>query len=122
MRRVTLSLVAALVVSALALPVAARVDGGCPSGQGWELVSADDTAALAAELVARYPSLQRALADEVYDFETLLGQLESRDKNDNNAVCVKDQYAHSTSKSGGANAQSQGFFYFVNAVDDNPAP
>ena len=117
MRRVTLSLAAALLVSALALPVAARVDGGCGRGQGWELAPAD-----AATLVALYPSLQRALADEIYNFEVLAEQVDARDKNDNGWVCVKDVYAWSTGQSGGANAGSAGFFYFINAVDDNAAP
>ena len=118
MSRVTLSLVAALLlVSALALPVAARVDGGCGNGQGWELRPAD-----AATLVALYPPLQRALADEIYSLELLVEQIDARDKNDNGWVCVKDVYAFSEHRSGGANAQSQGFFYFINAVDDNAAP
>ena len=117
MRRITASLVAALAVSVLALPVAARVDGGCGNGHGWELQPAD-----AATLVALYPSLQRAIDEGAYTLDVLAGQLDGRDKNDNGWVCVKDPYAHSTTQSGGANAQSQGFFYFVNAVDDNAAP
>ena len=117
MRRFILPLVAALLlVSALAFPTLARVDGGCGNGQGWALMPAD-----AAALVAAYPSLQRAMADEAYPFDLLVEQIEARDKNDNGFVCVKDPYAHSTSRSGGANAGSQGFFYFVNAVDDNAA-
>ncbi len=118
MRRVILSLVAALLlVSALALPAVARVDGACGNGQGWALMPADADA-----LLAVYPSLQRAMADEAYPFELLVEQIDARDKNDNGWVCVKDPYAHSTSKSGGANEGSQGFFYFVNAIDDNAAP
>ncbi len=117
MRRVTLSLVAVFLLSALALPVAARVDGGCGKGQGWTLFRAD-----AALLVAEYPPLQRALADKIYTFEDLEAQVEARDKNDNGWVCVKDVYAFSTARSGGANAGSAGFYYFVNAVDDNAAP
>ena len=117
MRRATLSLIAALLVAAIALPVVARVDGGCGSGPDWELQPAD-----AATLIALYPSLQRAIDDGIYTVDVLAGQLDARDKNDNGWVCVKDQYAHSTTQSGGANAQSQGFFYFVNAVDDNAAP
>jgi hypothetical protein len=117
MRRVTLSLAAALLVSALALPAAARVDGGCGSGQGWELAPADAQA-----LVDAYPSLQRAMDDGAYSFELLVAQVDARDKNDNGWVCVKDVYAWSTGRSGGANAGSAGFFYFINAVDDNAAP
>lgn len=118
MRRVILPLSAALLlVSLLALPVTARVDGGCGNGQGWELMPADAQA-----LVDAYPSLQRAMEDGAYSFELLVEQVDARDKNDNGWVCVKDPYVHSTTKSGGANAQSQGFFYFVNAVDDNAAP
>jgi hypothetical protein len=117
MRRVTLSLSAALLLSALALPIAARVDGGCGNGQGWELQPAD-----AELLVATYPSLQRAMDDGAYSFELLVEQVDARDKNDNGWVCVKDVYAWSTGQSGGANAGSAGFFYFINAVDDNPAP
>ncbi len=118
MRRVLLPLVAALLlVSALALPAAARVDGACGNAQGWALMPAD-----AAALVAAYPSLQRAIADEAISFELLAEQIASRDKNNNGLVCVKDPYAHSTTRSGGANAGSQGFYYFVNAVDDNAAP
>ncbi len=117
MRRVTLSLAAALLVSALALPAAARVDGGCGNGQGWTLFAAD-----AELLVAAYPPLQRALADEIYSFEDLVEQVAARDKNDNGWVCVKDVYAWSTGQSGGANSGSAGFFYFINAVDDNSAP
>jgi len=117
MRRITISLAAALALSILALPVAARNDGGCGSGLGFELQPAD-----AATLVGLYPSLQRSIDDDVITLDILAGQLDSRDKNDNGWVCVKDPYAHSTTQSGGANAQSQGFFYFVNAVDDNPAP
>ena len=117
MRRVTLSLVAALTVAAIALPVVARVEGACGSGPGWERQPAN-----AATLIALYPSLQRAADDGVVTADDLAGQLDARDKNDNGWVCVKDPYAHSTTQSGGANAQSQGFFYFVNAVDDNAAP
>ena len=121
MRRVTLSLSIALVVSALALPVAARVDGGCSNGQGFHLfevgVDAD-----AAAFAAAYPTISRAITDGGYTLADLEGQLEARDKNDNGWLCVKDVYDWSTGRSGGANAQSQGFFYFVNAVDDNAAP
>jgi hypothetical protein len=117
MRRVLLPLSAALLLSLLALPAAARVDGGCGNGQGWDLMPADAQA-----LVDAYPSLARAIEDEFDTFESLVQQIDARDKNDNGWVCVKDPYAHSTGKSGGANAQSQGFYYFVNAVDDNPAP
>ena len=117
MRRITVPLVAALALSALALPVAARVDGGCGNGLGFTLESAD-----AATLAGLYPSLQRSLDDGVIDLATLAGQLDARDKNNNGWVCVKDPYTHSTTQSGGANAQSQGFYYFVNAVDDNAAP
>jgi len=118
MSRVTLSLVAALLlVSALALPVAARVDGGCGNGKGWEPAPANAQA-----LVDEYPSLERAMDDGAYSFELLVEQVDARDKNDNGWVCVKDVYAWSTGQSGGANAQSQGFFYFINAVDDNAAP
>jgi hypothetical protein len=118
MRRVSLSLVAAaLLVSVFALPVVARVDGGCGNGQGWDLMPADADA-----LIAAYPPLQRAMDDGVYDYATLVEQIDARNKNGNDWLCVKDPYGHSTSKSGGANAQSQGFYYFVNAVDDNAAP
>ena len=121
MRRITLSLAVALAVSALALPVTARVDGGCSNGQGFHAfeVGVDaDAAAFAAE----YPTVALAIADGVYTLADLEGQLEGRDKNDNGWLCVKDVYDWSTGKSGGSNAQSQGFLYFVNAVDDNPAP
>lgn len=117
MRRVKLSLAAALLVSTIALPVAARVDGGCGNGQGWTLIPANVEL-----LVATYPSLERALTDEIYTLEDLVAQLDARDKNGNGWVCTKDVYAWSTGKSGGANAGSAGFFYFINAVDDNAAP
>ena len=118
MRRVTLSLAAALLlIAALALPVVARTDGGCGNGEGWVLEPAD-----AAYLLATYPPLQRAIDDGIYSAADLADQVDARDKNDNGWVCVKDPYHHSTTRSGGANAQSQGFYYFVNAVDDNAAP
>lgn len=118
MRRVILSLIAALLLASLvALPAVARVDGGCGNGEGWALMPADAQA-----LVDAYPSLQRAMDDDAYSFELLTEQIDGRDKNDNGWVCVKDPYAHSTTRSGGANAGSQGFYYFVNAVDDNAAP
>ena len=121
MRRATLPLAAGLVISALALPVAARIDGGCGNGQGFHLfevgVEAD-----AESFAATYPTVGRAIDEGVYTLEDLAGQLEGRDKNDNGWVCVKDNYAWSTGQSGGANVQSQGFFYFVNAIDDNAAP
>lgn len=117
MRRVLLPLSAALLLSLLALPAAARVDGGCGNGQGWELMPADAQA-----LVDAYPSLERAIDDGFDTFASLVAQIDARDKNDNGWVCAKDPYAHSTGKSGGANAQSQGFYYYINAVDDNAAP
>ena len=117
MRRVLLPLTAALLLSLLALPAAARVDGGCPNGQGFERMPAD-----AQTLVDAYPSLARAIEDGFDTFESLVAQLEAGDRNDNGWVCVKDIYAHSTAKSGGANAQSQGFYYFVHGMDDNAAP
>jgi len=117
MRRITISVAAAVLVSTLALPVAARVDGGCGNGQGWELQPAD-----AATLVDLYPSLQRAMDEGAYDFALLVEQIDARDKNDNGSVCVKDPCVHSATRSGGANEQLRGFFYFVNAVDDNAAP
>ena len=118
MRRVGLPLSAALLlVSLLVLPAAARVEGGCGNGQGWERMPAD-----AQTLVDAYPSLERSIDDGVATLEGLTLQLEARNKNGNEWVCVKDPYVHSTTKSGGANAGSQGFYYFVNAVDDNAAP
>ena len=121
MRRVQLSLAAALILSALALPVAARVDGGCGNGQGFHAFHVGivpDAQAFA----DAYPTVGAAIEDGLYSLEDLAGQLDGRDKNDNGWVCVKDQYDWSTGRSGGANAQSQGFLYFVNAVDDNAAP
>ncbi len=121
MRRLTVSLCAALLVSVFALPAAARVDGGCGSGQGFEpfFVGVEPDAAAFA---AKYPTVGASITDGVITLDDLAGQLDSRDKNDNGWVCVKDVYEFSTGRSGGANAQSQGFSYFVNAVDDNPAP
>ena len=117
MRRVLLPLSAALLLSLLAMPAAARVDGGCPNGKGFDRVLAD-----AQTLVDAYPSLERAIEDGFDTFASLVAQLEAADKNDNGYLCVKDIYAHSTGKSGGANAQSQGFYYFVHGMDDNAAP
>ncbi len=121
MRRMTLSLGVALLVSALALPVAARTDGGCPSGQGVEPFFVGTTAD-AQSFADTYPTVGRAIDDGIVSLGILAGTLEAVDKNDNGWVCVKDVYAWSTEKSGGANAQNQGFFYYVNAVDDNAAP
>ena len=115
MRRLMLSVSATLVVSAaLALPVAARVEGGCGNGQAWErfFVGLSPNAQAFADA---YPSVQRALDDGVYSLADLTGQLDARDRNDNGWVCVKDVYEH-------ANQTGNGFFYFVNAVDDNAAP
>ena len=114
MRRFTRSLCAALLVSALALPVAARNDGGWANGQGWEafFVGVPPNAQAFAEA---YPPVGRAIDDGIYTLGDLADQLDGRDKNDNGWVCVKDAYAWN-------NETGQGFFYFVNAVDDNPAP
>ena len=121
MRRLTLSIGAALLLSALALPAAARVDGGCARGQAYEafLVGVvPDAEAFAAE----YDTVGLAIDEGIYTLDDLAAQLDAADKNNNGTVCVKDVYEWSTGRSGGANAQSQGFFYFVNAIDDNPAP
>lgn len=117
MRRVLVPLTAALLLSLLALPAVARVDGGCPKGQGFDRMPAD------AEILAEaYPSLERSIEDGFSSLEFLAEQVEAGDKNGNGYVCVKDMYAHSFEKSGGANAQSQGFYYFVHGMDDNAAP
>jgi len=117
MRRVLVPLTAALLLSLLALPAVARVDGGCPKGQGFDRMPADAQA-----LVDAYPSLARAIEDGLDTFEHLVEQIEAGDKNGNGYVCIKDMYAHSLEKSGGANAQSQGFYYYVHGMDDNAAP
>lgn len=115
MRRLTLSIVSSLMLAVTALPAAARAEGGCGNGKGWHLAPAEPA------VFADYPSIQRAIAEDVYSFADLVAQLEARDKNENGWLCVKDVYAWSVQQSDGANSQSKGFYFYVNAVDDNPA-
>ncbi len=94
MRRFIVSVGAALLVSALAFPVAARNDGGCANGQGWEAFFVGEPPNAQAFADA-YPSVGRAIDDGIYTLSDLVGQLDGRDKNDNGWVCVKDAYAWS---------------------------
>ena len=107
---------AALLLAAIA-PVAARVDGGCPPGAGWEpfqVLSADGSVRVT-EWLAAYRTNQRAIDEGVYTAEELEETLRTRDRNANGWICVKDVNAFTGGK-------GQGFTYWVNAVDDNAAP
>ena len=108
----------ALVAVMLPGVTAARVDGGCPAGKGWDRFEAFDrsgTFRLDAYLEA-YPNNQAAIDDDVYTKDDLVAGYEATDRNGNRYVCIKDVYFDLNGQRG------QGFSYYVSAIDDNAAP
>lgn len=118
LRPVRVSVVAALaVVVSLAAPVLARVDGGCPRGQGWVPVEAfDDAGAFQLDaILAAFPTIAAAIEDGIYSESDTEAAFDGIDRNGNGWVCSKDVYAHNGMNGKGLN-------YYTSSVDDNAAP
>ena len=118
-RQLAIGLAAGALVAAM-LPgvTAARVDGGCPAGKGWDRFEAFDlnyTFRLDAYLEA-YPNNVTAIAHGIYTEHDLEAGYAATDRNMNRFVCIKDVYYDVSGQHG------QGFSYYVSAIDDNAAP